>query len=174
MLCHLPLDTELSVQPLVASVGGAVVVATLSDTISRLDLAFSLTGVAGEDDRVWACPVARSEETRRMASRLLRCDADWPPLESCPREEEHGEVEVTLDRGTQSRMIMATPEEIARLRSQIGRNAGAIGPLVGEVAERLAAEAKRLGANALINFERDGVTIRAEAITITVDPATCR
>ena len=174
VLCGLPLDTELSVQPMVASVGGPVVLTMLSEAISRVDLGFSLTGVAGEDDRVWACPGDRSEEAGRMASRHLRCDSDWPPLETCPREQEHGAVEAALGQEARSRDVLLTPEEIRRLRSRIRPGAGAIAPLLDAAAERLAAAARRLGANALINFERDGTTIRAEAVTITVDPATCQ
>ncbi len=35
------------------------------------------------------------------------------------------------------------------------------------------ADAKRLGANALINWDREGATLTAKAVTITVDPFTC-
>lgn len=173
VLCQVPLGVEVSVQPIVATLGGAVVVTTLTDDFARVDLSFALAD-AGGDDRLWACPGSRVDPTGRMGGlRLLRCDSDWGELEACPREEEHGEVEAALPRV--SRVMQLSVAEIAALQSGGRRLDGGAGSVSGlrEAISKLVADARRLGANALINWDREGATLTANAVTITVDPSTC-
>ena len=173
VLCHVPLGVEVSVQPIVADLGGAAVVATLTDDFLRVDLGFSLTD-AGADDRLWACPDFRVDRDGRMRGLgLLRCDSDWGELEACPREEEHGEVEAAVP--LVSRVMRVSPAEMAALQSGGRRLDGGAGSVAGlrEAIGKLVADAKRLSANALINWDRQGATLTANAVTITVDPSTC-
>jgi hypothetical protein len=76
------------------------------------------------------------------------------------------------------RVEVLTPSEVARLQAEIRRTnrMGGLGsgPGFREAVEKLVADAKGLGANALIDWEREGATLTAKAVTITVDPATCR
>ena len=176
VLCNVPLGVEVSVQPILAALSGAVVVSTLTDDFLQVNLGFRLAD-AGDDGRLWGCPASRDDPSGGGAlSRLLRCDSDWGELEACPREEEHGEVEASLPR--EMRVEVLTASEVARLQAEIRRtnrmgNLGS-GPGFREAVEKLVADAKRLGANALISWERAGATLTAKAVTITVDPATCR
>ena len=173
VLCHVPIGVEVAVQPIVADLGGAVVVATLTDDFLRVDLGFSLTD-AGADDRLWACPDFRVDPDGRMRGLgLLRCDSDWGELEACPREEEHGEVEAAVP--LVSRVMRVSAAEIAALQSGGRRLDGGAGSVAGlrEAIGKLVADAKRLGANALINWDREGATLTVKAVTITVDPSTC-
>ena len=173
VLCHVPIGVEVAVQPIVADLGGAVVVATLTDDFLRVDLGFSLTD-AGADDRLWACPDFRVDPDGRMRGLgLLRCDSDWGELQACPREEEHGEVEAALP--LVSRVMRVSAAEIAALQSGGRRLDGGAGSVAGlrEAIGKLVADAKRLSANALINWDRQGATLMANAVTITVDPSTC-
>ena len=43
-----------------------------------------------------------------------------------------------------------------------------------EALEKLIADAKRLGANAMITIRMNRNSLTAEAVTISVDPASCR
>ncbi len=175
VLCHVPRGPEVSVQAVVAGMGGAVVVTTLVRDFGQLDLSFSLTD-AGSEDRVWACLDSAGDQAGRAGlSRLLRCDPDWGELEACPREEEHGEVEASLP--AVSRLEILSASEVARLQAEIRRRSGlrglGSGPGFREAVRELVAAAKRLGANALIDWGREGTTLKAKAVTITVDPSTC-
>ncbi|WP_423926354.1 hypothetical protein [Candidatus Palauibacter sp.] len=173
VLCHVPLGVEVAVQPIAATLGGAVVVTTLTDDFLRVDLSFTLADADG-DDRLWACPDSRVDPTGRMRGlRLLRCDSDWEAFEACPREEEHGEVEAAVPLA--SRVMALSAAEIAALQSGRRRLDGGAGSGSGlrEAIGKLVADAKRLGANALINWDREGATLTAKAVTITVDPSTC-
>lgn len=174
VLCNVPLGVEVSVQPIVATLGGTVVVTTLTDDFLRADLGFTLAD-AGDGDRLWGCLGSRDDPSGgRAVSRLLRCDSDWGELEACPREE-HGNVEADLP--VVSRVEALSASEIARLQSEMRRRGGmgglGSGPGFREAVEELVAEAKRLGANALIDWEREGATLTARAVTISVDPSTC-
>lgn len=174
VLCNVPLGVEVSLQPIVATLGGTVVVTTLTDDFLRVDLGFTLAD-AGDGDRLWGCLGSRDDPSgSRAVSRLLRCDSDWGELESCPREE-LGNVEADLP--VVSRVEVLSTSEIARLQSEMRRQRGmgglGSGPAFREAVEELVAEAKRLGANALIDWEREGATLTARAVTISVDPSTC-
>lgn len=172
VLCHIPRGVELSLQPIVSTLGGAVVAATLTEDFLRVDLAFSFADAgadAGDDERVWAC----IEVT--PPSRFLRCDPDWKALDQCPREEEHGEVDAELALVARNMIVRAEDVTglIAEMRRPSDDRSLGSGPEFREAVEELVADAKRLGANALIDWERDGATLTAKAVTITVDPATC-
>ena len=60
-LCYLPLETSLSIQPMLGTMTGQTVAMNLADLITQQDLGFSLVGAssssgeAAEDDRIWAC-----------------------------------------------------------------------------------------------------------------------
>lgn len=176
VLCHVPRGVEVSVQPIVAELGGAVVVATLTADFLRVDLGFSLAD-AGSGDRLWACLASSDDRAGRTGgSRLLRCDRDWERLEACPREEEHGKVEANLPVVTRIERVSAA--DVARLqaelrRSRASRDLGS-GPGFREAVQKLVADAKQLGANALIDWDREGATLTAMAVTIAVDPSTCK
>ena len=175
VLCNIPRGVEVSVQPIVAALGGTVVVTTLTGDFGQVDLSFSLAG-AGNEDRVWACLDSSGDQAGRGGlSRLLRCDADWGKLEACPMDDVHGEVEAELPLVTSIEVVSAS--EIARLQSEMRRQRGVTGlgsgPGFRRAVEEMVKGAKRLGANALIDWDREGATLTAKAVTITVDPATC-
>lgn len=176
VLCHVPVGVEMSVQPVVAAVGGTVVVATLTEDFLRVDLGFSLVEAGSDsEDRLWACPDFRVDPDGRMRGLgLLRCDSDWKELDACPREEERGDVEA--DMPLVSRVMAVSPAEVAALQSGRRRLDGGAGSVSGlrEAVSTMVDEAKRLGANALVDWEREGATLRAKAVTITVDPSTCK
>ena len=172
VLCHIPRGVELSLQPIVSTWAGAVVAATLTEDFLRVDLGFSFADAgadAGDDERVWAC----IEVT--PPSRFLRCDPDWKALDQCPREEDHGEVDAELALVARNMIVRAEDVTglIAEMRRPSDDRSLGSGPEFREAVEELVADAKRLGANALIDWERDGATLTAKAVTITVDPATC-
>ena len=177
LLCHVPVGVEVSVQPVVATMAGAAVVAALTEDFLRVDLGFSLAEAGSEtggDDRLWACPDYRTDPDGRMQGLgLLRCDSDWEELEACPREQEHGDVEA--DVPLVSRVMAVSAAEVAALRSGGRRLDGGAGSVSGlrEAVRTMVADAERLGANALVDWEREGTTLRAAAVTITVDPSTC-
>ena len=175
VLCDVPLGVEVSVQPIVAGLGGTAVVTTLTGDFGQVDLSFSLAG-AGSDDRVWACLDSSGDQAGRGGlSRLLRCDADWGKLEACPMDDVHGEVEAELPLVASVEVVSAS--ELARLQSEMRRQRGVTGlgsgPGFRRAVEEMVKGAKRLGANALIDWDREGATLTAKAVTITVDPATC-
>jgi len=162
-LCNVPLALEVAVHPTFATMNGPEVVVTLDEAITRQDLGFSLTGttaVAADDDRIMACLGGAQSQINLQNSRLFRCDAHWPALSKCPKEE----------MGT----VMANAS-------------GSGGGVLREMLESIAAETRRLGANALVNFSieegRGSVNsdnsdkpvgaIRATAVKIDVDPTTC-
>ena len=175
VLCHVPAGVEISVHPVVATVGGPVTVATLTEDFLRVDLGFSLAEAGGDsEDRLWACPDFRVDPDGRMRGLgLLRCDSDWEELDACPREEEHGDVEA--DVPLVSRVMAVSAAEVAALQSGRRRLDGGAGSVSGlrEAVTTMVEEAERLGANALVDWERDGATLRAKAVTIAVDPSTC-
>ena len=175
VLCHVPLGLEVSVQPIVAGLGGTVVVTTLTGDFGQVDLSYSLAD-AGSDDRVWACPDARGDPAGRgRLSRLVRCDSDWGRLEACPLDKVYGEVEAELPVVTSIEVVSAS--ELARLQAEMrrarGREGLGSGPGFRRAVEEMVAAAKRMGANALIDWDRERATLKAKAVTITVDPSTC-
>ncbi|MYH10751.1 MAG: hypothetical protein F4143_11735 [Gemmatimonadales bacterium] len=153
-LCYVPLGVEVSVQPVFMGTGGAAVTANLAEQITRLDLTFSLSDVGGgggggDDDRIWACFGGTTDNQINLQnSRLVRCDPGWEGIDRCPKDSEHGQLQAQM--------------------------AGAGVGQFREALERLVADAQRVGANALINWRRSGNSFTAEAVTISVDPATCR
>ena len=175
VLCHVPVGVEMSVQPVVATVGGAAIAATLTGDFLRVDLGFSLAEAGSDgEDRLWACPDFRVDPDRRMQGLgLLRCDSDWEELDACPREEEHGDAEA--DVPLVSRVMAVSPAEVAALQSGRRRLDGGAGSVSGlrEAVTTMVEEAKRMGANALVDWEREGTTLSAKAVTVTVDPSTC-
>ena len=163
-LCYVPLGIEISVQPVFLGTASAAVAANLTEEITRLDLGFSLTGVGTGDDRIWACFGGTTDNQINLQnSRLLRCDPGWGGIDRCPKEEEHGQVQATVS------MYSVTSDTMA---VEGGRRAGSL-ELRGAL-EKVIADARRLGANALINWRMSRNSVTAEAVTISVDPATCR
>ena len=150
-LCYVPLGVEISVQPLFMGTGGEPVTATLTEEITRLDLVLSLSGVGGggdDDNRIWACFGGTTDNQINLQnSRLIRCDPGWQGIDRCPKDAEHGQIQAQI--------------------------AGAGIGQFREALERLVSDARRVGANALINWRRRGISYIAEAVTISVDPATC-
>ena len=151
-LCYVPLGVEVSVQPVFMGTGGATATANLTEEITRRDLTFLLSDVGGggrEDDRIWACFGGTVDNQINLQnSRLIRCDPGWAGIDRCPKESERGQVQVQI----------------------VGDGSGRM----REVLERLVADARRVGANALVNWRRSGISYIAEAVTISVDPTTCR
>ncbi len=152
-LCYVPLGVEISVQPLFMGSDGAATTANLSEEITRLDLVFSLSGVGGggggDDDRIWACFGGTTDNQINLQnSRLIRCDPGWQGIDRCPKDAEHGQIQAQMTGGGSGQLR--------------------------EALERLVSDAQRVGANALINWRRSGISLTAEAVTISVDPATCR
>ncbi len=167
-LCYVPLGVEISVQPVFMGTGGAAVTANLTDQITRVDLTFSLSAVGdgggGDEDRIWACFGGTTDNQINLQnSRLLRCDPSWAGIDRCPKEEEHGQVQATISGSSVSADTTAAERGRQLARSSEFR----------EALEKVIQEAKRLGANALINWRLNRNSLRAEAVTITVDPATC-
>ena len=164
-LCYVPLGVEISVQPLFMGSGGAPATANLTEEITRLDLVFSLAGVGGGDDdedRIWACFGGTTDNQINLQnSRLIRCDPGWDGIDRCPKESEHGQVQATMTGGS----LSADDEE------RFDRIAGSSD--FREALEKLIADATRLGANAMINVRMNRNSLSAEAVTISVDPATC-
>ncbi len=164
-LCYVPLGVEISVQPLFMGTGGAATTASLTEEITRLDLVFSLSGVGGgggDEDRIWACFGGTTDNQINLQnSRLIRCDPGWDGIDRCPKESEHGQVQATMTGGS----LSADDEE------RLDRIAGSSD--FREALEKLIADATRLGANAMINVRMNRNSLSAEAVTITVDPATC-
>ncbi|WP_420635022.1 hypothetical protein [Candidatus Palauibacter sp.] len=167
-ICYVPMGVDLSVQPMVATIGGATVVANLTEEITRLDLGYSLMGVTGgggggDDDRLWACfGGADDNQVNLQNSRIIRCDPGWQGIDRCPKEGEHGQVQATISGGG-----MAADEE-ERSDALVGSSE------FREALEKIVADGKRLGGNALINWRLNRNSLTAEAVTISVDPATCR
>lgn len=175
VLCSVPLGVAVSVQPIVAALGGPVVVTTLTGDFAQVNLGFTLADT-GDADRLWGCPGSRDDPSAgRAVSRLLRCDSDWEALDACPREEEHGDVKADLP--LVSRVETVSASELARLQAEMRRpnrmRGLGSGPGFRQAVEELVADAKRLGANALVDWVRDGSTLTAKAVTITVDPSNC-
>lgn len=163
ILCHLPLQTAMTVQASFASMRGVPVEVTMGEVFVRQDLGLSLTSAAPSafddgDDRIWVCIEDGESVINRQFSRLVRCDSNWQPLELCPKTE----------LGT----ITVQP---------VGAGSG----MVRELVEQFVQEAKRLGANAVVNVSdgRGGMSfggtqhtmaMTGEAVRIEVDPRTCR
>ena len=168
-LCYVPLGVEVSVQPVFMGTGGAAATANLTDEITRLDLGFSLSGVGGgggTDERIWACFRGTSDNQINLQNtRLIRCDPGWGGIDRCPKEEEHGQVQATFAAYS----VMADT-----VAAQGSRQAAAGSSEFREALERVIADARRLGANALTNWRLNRNSLTAEAVTISVDPATCR
>ncbi len=150
VICYLPLDTPLSVMPMLGNMSGTPVSVTLSEPVTRLDLAFSLTGATGaaegEVDKIWACIGEAGSTLRNQLGNMVFCDPNWPGLERCPKEE-LGRVSASASGGGRGRMR--------------------------EVIESLVDQAKRLGANALVQISGGRGSISAMAVKIEVDPASC-
>lgn len=169
-LCYVPLGVEISVQPLFMGTGGTAATANLTEEITRLDLVFSLSGVGGgggggDEDRIWACFGRTTENQINLQnSRLIRCDPGWEGLDRCPKETEHGQVQATIAGAT----IPANVEQDERERMLAGSSE------FREALEKLIADVKRLGANAMINARLNRNSLTAEAVTISVDPTSCR
>ena len=171
-LCYVPLGVEVSVQPLFMGTGGAATTASLTEEITRLDLVFSLSGVGGgggDEDRIWACFGGTTENQINIQnSRLIRCDPGWDGIDRCPKETEHGQVQATISGST---VMAAAPrdetERVERERALAGSSE------FREALEKILADVERLGANAMINARLNRNSLTAEAVTITVDPATC-
>ena len=164
-LCYVPLGVEISVQPLFMGSGGAATTASLSEEITRLDLVFSLSGVGGgggDDDRIWACfGGATDNQVNLQNSRLLRCDPGWQGIDRCPKEAEYGQVQATMTGGGLSADEEDRGDEIAGSAE------------FREALEKIVADTKRLGANAIVNARLNRNSLSAEAVTISVDPASC-
>lgn len=164
VLCYVPLEAELSLAGAFSSMAGQAVTLTLTEPFTEQNLSLSMTGGGGggggeDDDRLWVCFSGGESEFNLQYARLIRCEANWEPLENCPKQE-LGSVSV----------------------SPLGDGGGRVRDMI----ERLVADGKRLGANALINVrehrasERVGAApvedlrgIRATAVKIDVDPSTC-
>lgn len=166
-LCYLPLGVEVSVQPVFVGTAGAVVTANLTEEITRLDLGFSLSGIGGDgggDNRIWACFAGTTDNQINLQnSRLIRCDPSWEGIDRCPKEKEHGQLQATVAIYTVVADTMV---------AEVGRRAGTAE--IREALEKIIADARRLGANALINWRMNRNSMSAEAVTISVDPVTCR
>lgn len=150
-MCYVPLNTEVTVQPMFANVAGEAVSLTLTEIFTQHDFALSMTGASAgggdEDDRIWMCVAGGQSTINIQNSRLLRCDPQWQPLERCPKAKELGRVTAT--------------------------SAGGGSGMMREMLETLVQEAKRLGANAIINVQGGRSSIQGEAVVIEVDPSRC-
>ena len=153
-LCYLPLETSLSIQPMLGTMTGQTVTMNLADLITQQDLGFSLAGASpsssedAEDDRIWACIGRADSGMMLQLGGLIRCDPQWQPLEQCPRE------------------------ELGRVTANIEGYAARRGAL-RQMVDTLIDEARRLGANALIDFDAGRGSVNAQAVKIEVDPRTC-
>lgn len=165
-LCYVPLGVEISVQPVFMGTGGAPATAQLTEQITRLDLTFSLSAVGGggdDDDRIWACfGGVTDNQVNVQNTRLIRCDPGWGGIDRCPKEAEYGQVQATMTGGGLSADDEDRVDEIAGSSD------------FREALEKLVADAARLGANAMINVRMNRNSLTAEAVTISVDPASCR
>lgn len=165
-LCYVPLGVEVAVQAVFANLGGEVVTANLAEDITRVDLAFSLTGASSGggagDDRMWACFGADDNQINLQNSRIIRCDSGWGrAIDRCPKTAEHGQVQATISGGGVSADEAERADQLAR------------SPEFREALEKVVADGRRLGANALINWRQNRNSLTAEAVTIEVDPSTC-
>ncbi|MCY3601244.1 MAG: heavy metal-binding domain-containing protein [Gemmatimonadetes bacterium] len=164
-LCYVPLGVEISVQPVFMGTGGAAITASLTEQITRLDLTFSLSAVGsgGNDDRIWACfGGVTDNQVNVQNTRLIRCDPGWAGIDRCPKEAEYGQVQATMTGGGLSADDEDRVDEIAGSSD------------FREALEKLVADAARLGANAMINVRMNRNSLTAEAVTISVDPTSCR
>ena len=168
VLCYVPLEAELAVQPTFGNTGGSVSTVSLTDPITRVDLVYSLVGTGGGgggDDRIWACFAGTTDNQINLQnSRLIRCDPGWEGLDRCRKETEHGQVQATISGSSVSADTTAAVRERQLARSSEFR----------EALEKILADAERLGANALINWRLSRNSLTAEAVTIAVAPETCR
>ncbi|WP_420448438.1 hypothetical protein [Candidatus Palauibacter sp.] len=165
-LCYVPLGVEISVQPLFMGSGGSATTANLTEEITRLDLVFSLSGVGGggggDDERIWACFGGTTDnQVNLQNTRLLRCDPGWQGIDRCPKEAEYGQVQATMTGGGLSADEEERGDEIAGSAE------------FREALEKIIADTRRLGANAIINARLNRNSLSAEAVTISVDPASC-
>ncbi|MDX1395029.1 MAG: hypothetical protein R3195_11585 [Gemmatimonadota bacterium] len=159
-MCHVPLDTELSVVGMIGAIAGQPLSLTLTDPITRRDVQVSLSGATAADDRLLACFGAPDSPQSQELTNFVRCDPGWRGLEDCARED--------LGRVTANRTLTATRGG--------GRTPDAPGvPLRDppDWLEELIEEARDLGANALVNMGGSGELVSAQAARIEVDPATC-
>lgn len=166
VLCYVPLEAELAVQPTFGNTGGSVSTVSLTDPITRVDLRFTPVGAGGggaDDDRIWACFGGTTDNQINLQNtRLLRCDPGWAGIDRCPKEAEYGQVQATMTGGGLSADEEERPDEIAGSSD------------FREALEKLVTDAGRLGANAMINVRMNRNSLTAEAVTIAVDPETCR
>ena len=173
VLCYVPLEVALAVQPTFGNAGGSVTAASLTDPITRMDLVFSLAGAAGgggDDDRIWACFGVDDNAVNLTYSRLLRCDPGWQGLNRCPKEEELGQVQATISGASRAAEAALSDDTNERDRAAEVIRSGEF----REALEKVLADARRLGANALINWRQTRNSLTAEAVTVGVDPETCR
>ena len=165
-LCYVPLGVEISVQPVFMGASGAAATANLTEQITRLDLVFSLSALGsggGDDDRLWACFGGTSDNQINLQNtRIIRCDPGWESIDRCPKESEYGQVQATMTGGS----LSADEEE--RLAEIAGSSD------FREALEKLVTDAERLGANAMINVRMNRNSLTAEAVSISVDPVSCR
>lgn len=172
-LCYVPLGVEISVQPVFMGTGGAAITANLTEEITRLDLPFSLSDVGGGgggEDRIWACFEGTTDNHINLQnSRLLRCDPGWEGIDRCPKDAELGQVQATISGATIPAEITGDPREREERERLLAGSSE-----FREALEKTLADARRLGANALINWRLVRNSLTAEAVTISVDPSSCR
>jgi len=153
VLCYIPLGTEISIQTMLATMAGPTVTLTLSEPLTQEDLSFSMSGNNSEkkDDRIWACFLGGNSSLNLQNARLIRCDAQWKPLEQCPKKE----------------LGMVTASSTG------AGNTGRGNATVREMLETLTRETKRLGGNAIVNLRSSRASIMGDAVKIDVDPKDC-
>jgi len=153
VLCYVPMGTEVTVQTMLGTMAGPVVAVTLTEPLTQQDLSFSMSGnnSTKKDDRIWACFFGGSSSLNLENSRIIRCDAQWKPLEQCPK--------------TELGMVTAT----ATGASNTGRG----NSVIREMLETLTRETKRLGGNAIVNLRSSRSSIMGDAVKIDVDPKNC-
>lgn len=148
-MCYVPMGTEISVHAAFATMEGTPVQVTLSEIFLQQDLSLSMSGTSGGDDgddRLWVCIAGGQSQINIQNTRLIRCDADWKPLETCPKT------------------------ELGRISAQaVGAGSG----MVREMLEQFVQEASRVKANAVINVNYGRGGMSGEAVRIDVDPSTC-
>ena len=148
-MCYVPMGTEISVHAAFATMQSAPVQVSLSEIFLQQDLSLSMSGSTGGadgDERLWLCIAGGQSQINIQNTRLIRCDADWKPLETCPKT------------------------ELGRISVQA---TGAGSGMMREMLEQIIQEAKRVKANAVVNPQFSRGTMTGEAVLIEVDPSGC-